>query len=544
MSGALLQLSALSSQDIYLTSDPEVTLFKKAYLRYTNFSTETVQVAFDGGILQFGENYTTTATLNNAGDLISKIVLVVNLAPKTTTSKWGYVNRVGHTMIQEVIFRVGQSDIENFNYDWIDIYQHIIKDKSQENNYNKIIGDVPSLKKIDNDHPSYKLFIPLEFFNTKATTSAFPVCALKKDLNVQISVKLKDAMNIINYYGETEPSLEELPTIQSSYLLVDYVFLERDEKKLFTENNHEYLIETVESMEDIVSANESKYNLTFDKPTKFLAWYTILDRYNQRNQFMSWAHDNDWEKARNNFAKLVWLITREGLNASDSNNPYIVFNDTFVNIGQVPAMITGGNNMFEKLASKVNAIILFAENINGEIRAKATVDNIVLITNNITYEDMSTTNAEFREDINTTEQQLNFINIHTYSILEDLNYGNFINRTDNPIVDSSFQLNGKNRFQERDGFFYNYLQPYYYFKNSPPDGVNLYTFSLHPDQTQPSGTLNLGYINSKDLLIKIGKYNSQDNEYFTTFFKNGKMRIFACGYNILKIFDKNVALSY
>ena len=87
MSGALLQLSALSSQDIYLTSDPEVTLFKKAYLRYTNFSTETVQVAFDGGILQFGENYTTTATLNNAGDLISKIVLVVNLAPKTTTSK-------------------------------------------------------------------------------------------------------------------------------------------------------------------------------------------------------------------------------------------------------------------------------------------------------------------------------------------------------------------------------------------------------------------------------------------------------------------------
>ena len=46
---------------------------------------------------------------------------------------------------------------------------------------------------------------------------------------------------------------------------------------------------------------------------------------------------------------------------------------------------------------------------------------------------------------------------------------------------------------------------YYYYKNSPPDGINVYTFSMHPDDTQPSGILNLGYINSKgtsDINIK------------------------------------------
>ena len=72
----------------------------------------------------------------------------------------------------------------------------------------------------------------------------------------------------------------------------------------------------------------------------------------------------------------------------------------------------------------------------------------------------------------------------------------------NPVINSSFLLNGNNRFQERDGYFYNYIQPYYYFTNSPPDGVNTYTFSLNPNDTQPSGTINLGYINSKDLLLE------------------------------------------
>ena len=54
MSGALLQLASLGPQDVYLTSNPEITLFKKAYLRYTNFSIETVQVTFDGGSINFG----------------------------------------------------------------------------------------------------------------------------------------------------------------------------------------------------------------------------------------------------------------------------------------------------------------------------------------------------------------------------------------------------------------------------------------------------------------------------------------------------------
>ncbi len=538
MSGALLQLAALGAQDLYLTGNPEITLFKKKYLRYTNFSVETDMVSFDGPA-QFGG--TTTATLENFGDLISKIVLVVKLQQNESTIKWGYVDRIGHAIIDNIKIRIGQSDIDTIYNDWIDIYQRLNKDKSQEENYNKMIGNIPSLKKIDTVHNAYNLFIPIEVWTGKNTNSTFPICCIKNQ-SFQISITFRNSEDIVNYYGPDAPSDTDLPIIESSYLLVDYIFLDEYERNLFMTSNHEYLIETVDDMTDTVNTVNTKINLIFTKQTKYLVWYAQLDRYRNRNEYMVWATDNNWEKAKENFAKLVWLITRTGLDASDPTNPVINFNTNYVNIGQVPSMVVGGNTLLENMASKVDAIILFAEYIDNDVVAKATIDNVILTRNEITFEDMSTTNVEFKNDSNTTEQQLNFLNIHTYNIIDIFNYGNFINRSDNPIINSSFQINGVNRFQERDGYFYNYLQPYYYFKNAPPDGINVYTFSLKPDETQPSGCINLGNVDSKDLLLTLGKNNNNSDSYLS-FFQSGNIRVFASCYEKISIYQGNASIN-
>jgi hypothetical protein len=541
MSGALLQLAALSSQDVYLTGNPEITLFKKKYMRYTNFSVETVQVAFDGGSVSFSD--TTTATLEKTGDLISRIVLVINLQQLTSTVKWGYVDKIGHAIIDYVRISIGQSEIDIRYNDWIDIYQRITKDNSQENNYNTMIGNVSSLKNLSYSHDAYNLFIPLEFWTGKISSSAFPICSLLNQ-NFQVSVKFRDAVDCINYFGTTAPSNNELPFITSGYLLVDYVYLETDERNLFITNNHEYLIEVVDRMTDTLSAINTKINLTFNKPTKYMIWYAQLTKYAERSKFMSWATDDDWEKSRIEFAKLVWLITRQGLDTTDPNNPIINFGAGYVNIGTQPPIVVGGNTLFEALAAKVSAVILFAStDISGDVIANAVPDNVALITNTITFEDMSTTIDTFKADALSTATQDAFMDIYTNNIIDIFNYGNFINRSDNPIINSSFQLNGKNRFQERDGFFYNYLQSYYYFKNSPKDGINIYTFSLYPEELQPSGTINLGNVNSKDLLVTLGKYNAKNDTYLS-YFNTGNIRIFALGYNNLRIFRGVAGLAY
>ena len=43
MSGGLMQLVAYGAQDIYLTGNPQMTLWKGIYKRHTNFSLESIE---------------------------------------------------------------------------------------------------------------------------------------------------------------------------------------------------------------------------------------------------------------------------------------------------------------------------------------------------------------------------------------------------------------------------------------------------------------------------------------------------------------------
>lgn len=540
MSGALLQLAALGSQDVYLTGNPEITLFKKKYHRHTHFASETIQVAFDGGFINFGSSNSATATLEQSGDLISKMVLVLKLDAVTDTNvDWGYVNKLGHAIIDEITVTIGQTEIDTHFGDWINIYNDIYSNKSHETNYNKLIGNTSELKKLTKSHDSIELFIPLYFWFCKSTSSTFPICAINRQ-NFQIKVRLNEALNCINYKGTTEPT--SLPTISSGYLLVDYIFLDTQERNLFMTQDHEYLIEQVQDMTDNVSSLNPRYNLIFDKPCKYLVWYVNLKRYYQRSKFLSWATDDNWVTAKNNFAKLIWLATRKDLDVSDTSNPVIKISSTFTNIGESIDLVTSGLSKLEELQTKVKAIFLFASvnsNNTNEYLAKATLDNVVLLENTLTYEDMSLTIDELKENISSSAvmtTQATFLDLHTVNVIDTFNSGNNINRTDNPIISSNLQLNGKDRFQERDAFYFNYLNPYYYFTNKPADGVNIYSFSLAPTEIQPSGTINFGQINTKELLIKLGQNNNSPSEtYFSKFFEEGRIRIFVYNYTLLKV---------
>ena len=48
MTGALLQLVAVGSQDLYFIGNPQISFFKSVFKSHTNFSMESINVYFDG----------------------------------------------------------------------------------------------------------------------------------------------------------------------------------------------------------------------------------------------------------------------------------------------------------------------------------------------------------------------------------------------------------------------------------------------------------------------------------------------------------------
>jgi hypothetical protein len=84
--------------------------------------------------------------------------------------------------------------------------------------------------------------------------------------------------------------------------------------------------------------------------------------------------------------------------------------------------------------------------------------------------------------------------------------GNYINYTKNPFISSQLNLNGVSLVAQNSPYF-NYLQPYNYYKNTPDLGVNIYSFSLNPTESQPAGACNLSRIPKTSL-----KFNMENND--------------------------------
>ena len=124
---------------------------------------------------------------------------------------------------------------------------------------------------------------------------------------------------------------------------------------------------------------------------------------------------------------------------------------------------------------------------------------------------------------------------------------------ENPVVTAKLQLNGQDRFSEREGTYFDLVQPYQHHTRNPDTGINVYSFALRPEEHQPSGTCNFSRIDNAQLV----------GTSLTTFgasaingaapgiaidstgdASNVKLTIFAVNYNVLRIMSGMGGLAY
>jgi len=107
----------------------------------------------------------------------------------------------------------------------------------------------------------------------------------------------------------------------------------------------------------------------------------------------------------------------------------------------------------------------------------------------------------------------------------------------NNCVDKALlQLNGHDRFAQREGKYFNLVQPYQHHENVPVTagsaGINVYSFGLKPEEHQPSGTCNMSRIDTATLQLNL---TSNATKGADSSFSSAQVRIYACSYNVLRI---------
>ena len=260
MTGALLQLAAYGAQDIYLTGNPQITFFVSVYRRYTNFAIQNIRQNFYGNG-DFGQKV--YCELEPIGDLVNKMYLRIklpSLKPYQYTDdsgnlvKFFWVNSIGHAIIKTVEVFIGGVLIDRQYGIWLEIWSELTVDVSKREGYFDMIGKSENPVNLANDG-ALDLWVPLQFWFNKSLGQSLPLVALQ-DHEVRIYVAFRDLSQlVVSSTGEVfspksicskKPGVPENLSITETFIDVDYIFLEDEERKKFAKNNHQYLIEQVQ----------------------------------------------------------------------------------------------------------------------------------------------------------------------------------------------------------------------------------------------------------------------------------------------------------
>jgi hypothetical protein len=315
--------------------------------------------------------------------------------------------------------------------------------------------------------------------------------------------------------GAKPASIGDLVTAS---LFVDYVYLDAEERKKFATSSHEYLIEQVQfTGDESITGLYPKPRLNFNHPVKALYWVLKLGKYTSGQTYLAYGADISAVQmlATKRFVLAVAKYTGGLLDLSGNNL-------------QAAAGLSAG------LIAKFTAAAPVA--IASYSPANLDVDNIVITGSLLSVEDISTPVATLLANSGITRTTVGAGAATGDVIVRDwANYGTSLDRTNNPINKVLLQLNGHDRFSQRDGNYFNYVQAWQHHSNCPSDGVNMYSFALHPEEHQPSGTCNMSRIDNATLNLELKAGTPVDDT---------KLSVYALGYNVFRVLAGMGGLAY
>jgi len=521
-----MQLVAYGAQDIYLTGNPQITFFKVVYRRHTNFSMEAIEQTFNGSA-DFGKKVTSTISRN--GDLIHHVYLQATL-PRIECSnsedRFRWLNWIGHVLIKNVEVEIGGQRIDKHYGDWLHIWNELTQTSGHQVGYANMVGNVPRLTQVvagsdtggvtsppqslvdncDNSGciPETTLYVPLQFWFCRNPGLALPLIALQYH-EVKINLEFREARQCYWAAGKYN---NELPSLKSASLWVDYIYLDTDERRRFAQVSHEYLIEQLQfTGDESVNSTSNKIKLNFNHPVKELVWVVQPD-------------SNVDIPSTRNFGGPQWFNYTDSIDSTYyTGTPSDPLGGGMVGgqVANTPFSLpfTGG--------SDVTASGTFAQPPNTAYPTAG----------GFSPADGSSAGAGGIGGVHQLPgwAGLSFPTPDGHGALPMFDSGR------NPVMIAKLQLNGHDRFAEREGRYFNLVQPYQHHTNIPANGINVYSFGLKPEEHQPSGSCNMSRIDNAVLHLTLSPASVKHG-------RSAKVRVYAVNYNVLRIMSGMGGLAY
>ena len=579
MGGGLMQLVAYGAQDVYLTGNPQITFWKVTYRRYTNFAVESIEQTFNGQA-DFGRRVQCTISRN--GDLayrtylqitlpeINQLMGIASFAAGVGSGVYArWLDYPGEQLVAQVEVEIGGQRIDRQYGDWMHIWNQLTMTSEQERGYFAMIGNTtqltfitdPSFAEVDgpcdslaprqvcaprNALPETTLYIPLQFWFCTNPGLALPLIALQyHEVKINLDIRPIDEClwAVTTLSCNTNPTggaaTQYVPgrpvpaaiaynqSIVAASLYVDYVFLDTDERRRFAQNPHEYLITQLQfTGDESVGSSSNKIKLNFNHPVKELIWLVQPD---QNVDYCSslvcdallfktlGAQPFNYTDAIDALPNAIHAFGGPSqVQRGDYIDPRGLFDDAGALDYQIPPNFTGywhgeGNPYNEP-------------NFGGpHIRADASSGIDPRLLAELAMQSGDHNGGSSVSDAGSFVLTETSLSLHCWG--------------ENPVVTAKLQLNGQDRFSERDGSYFNWVQPYQAHTRTPDTGINVYSFALRPEEHQPSGTCNFSRIDNATLQLVLSNATVEGT-------KTAKVRVYATNYNVLRIMSGMGGLAY
>ncbi len=569
-----MQLVAYGAQDVYLTGNPQITFWKVSYRRHTNFAMESIEQTFNGQA-DFGRRVTCTISRN--GDLAYRTYLQVTLPEinqqmantGTSTAKDGVYARwldfPGEQMISQVEVEIGGQRIDRQYGDWMHIWNQLTLTSEQQRGYYKMVGNTtqltfitdPSFNDVDgpceanaprqvcaprNALPETTLYVPFQFWYCRNPGLALPLIALQYH-EVKINLDIRPIDECLFAVGTLNCGTAAAPTTSSgkvttaynqslvaASLYVDYVFLDTDERRRMAQNPHEYLIEQLQfTGDESVGSSSNKIKLNFNHPVKELVWVVQPDENvdycaslecGQTLFSVLGAQPFNYTDAIDALPNAIHSFGGPDSVAGTSQS-FITSEGLFHDAGAVDVTAQqwwGTGSTAQINGGPPNATTGSTGDYNGPAFGFGTTNNLAPgATAGPAIENSGVSDAGTFVLAETS------LDMHCWG--------------ENPVVTGKLQLNGQDRFSEREGTYFDLVQPYQHHTRNPDTGINVYSFALRPEEHQPSGSCNFSRIDNATLQLVLSNATVEGT-------KTAKVRVYATNYNVLRVMSGMGGLAY